>query len=113
MLHRDSLAIISIRGARAFVAPRVWRDLDSVELTHGSTSVVVGLKRVAGRYGCIDRPRVWFVCPMCGSLAGAIGFTCEATPPYGCRRCLRWRSREYKVSSKAPHIGPVAAAPHV
>lgn len=104
MLHRDSLAIISTRGARSGIAPRVWRDLSSITLTHGTTSVTVALARVQDQRGCLTAPRVWFVCPACAALAGAIGFTFDAV---GCRACLRWRSREYKVSRKAPHVGGI------
>lgn len=108
MLHRDSLAIISTRGARSGIAPRVWRELSSITLTHGSISVVVALARVPDRRGCLTTPRVWFVCPSCDALAGAIGFTFDLV---GCRACLKWRSREYEVSRKAPHVGSVAVSP--
>lgn len=114
--YRESLGIISLRGARANIAPRVWKRAPAVTLTHGMTSVVVALRRVAGEYGCITRERVFFECPNCRSLAGSLAFPLafqsawEGQVPVvcGCRKCLKWRSREFRVAKKAPHVRPVA-----
>jgi hypothetical protein len=109
MLHRDSLPIISIRGARAAIAPRIWRQLESVFLTHGQTCVIVALRR-APAPGCIKRPRTWFECPSCGALVGALAFAVfDADRAIGCRKCMPWRSREHRVGVKAPHVGPIVA----
>ena len=107
--YRESIAVVSLRGARANIAPRIWKQATSITLTHGTTTVVVALKRVSGEYGCITRERVFFVCPCCTGLAGSLAFGCDATQPVTCRKCGRWRSREYRVVKKAPHVRNVAA----
>jgi hypothetical protein len=109
--YRDSIPIITLRSAASSIAPRVWRNLESVVLTFGIHRVEVALRRVIPSKGAVKSPRVWFVCPnpSCGALAGALAFSWDADVLIGCRKCLRWRSRSYRVSAKAPHVGPVKA----
>ncbi len=110
--YRDVLPIVTLRSAASSIAPRVWRQLDSIVLSYGIHRVDVALKRVVPEKGCVTTPRVWFICPnpSCGALAGALAFSWDADVSIGCRKCLRWRSRSYRVSGKAPHVGPVAAS---
>lgn len=107
---RESIAVISLRGARANIAPRIWKQATAVTLTHGATSIAVALRRVAGRYGCITRERVFFECPCCGQLANSLAFGTDARRPITCRKCGVWRSREFRTLKKAPHVGNVTAA---
>lgn len=116
--YRDVLPIVTLRSVSSGIAPRVWRRLETVVLTYGIHRVEVGLKRVVPEKGCVRTARVWFVAPCCGALVGALAFCLDddALPvrladgrPIACRRCLGWRSRSYRVSGKAPHIGPVKA----
>lgn len=110
--YRESLAVISLRAARANIAPRVWKQAVSITLVHGATSCLVALRRVAGDFGCITRERVFFECPSCGALANSLAFPPVfdvQRAPIGCRKCLKWRSREYRVARKAPHVRDVVA----
>lgn len=116
--YRDVLPIVTLRSVSSSIAPRVWRSLDTVVLTYGVHRVEVGLTRVIPEKGCIKTPRVWFVAPCCGGLVGVLAFCVDDDvlvgrsndgPPIACRRCMRWRSRSYRVSGKAPHVGPVKA----
>lgn len=111
--YRDVLPIVTLRSAASSIAPRVWRQLDSIVLTHGIHRVEVALKRVTPERGAVKHPRAWFVCPnpSCGALAGALAFSWDGDILIGCRKCLRWRSRSYRSSGKAPHVGPVKATP--
>ena len=113
LLRREGIYSSHLTGWRKQRdAPRIWKQATSITLTHGSTSIVIALARVAGKYGCITRERTWFVCPSCSALAGSLAF-----PPAfafdaqraGCRQCLKWRSRSYRVSGKAPHVRNVVA----
>lgn len=106
MPYRDEIAIVSIRCARAAMRPREWQMASSIVLRHSETSCVVELARVASGYGAIKHERAWFVCPNCGALKNAVGFSYAGV---GCRSCHRWRSREYRVTRKAPHVGPITA----
>ena len=102
--YRESLAIVSLRAARANIAPRIWKLATHVTLTHGMRSCVATLRRVTGEYGCITRERVFFECPSCSALANSLAFGCDAERPVSCRKCGAWRSREFRVVKKAPHV---------
>ena len=109
--YRESIAVISLRGARANIAPRIWKYATSVTLKHGTTAAVVALQRVAGKFGCLTSERVFFVCPSCGNArAGSLAFDPCADAAVSCRKCGKWRSREFRVAKKAPHIGTVASS---
>ncbi len=109
MRYRDILPIVTLRSAASSIAPRVWRQLDFVVLTYGIHRVEVALTRVVAERGCIKTPRTWFKCPACGALAAALAIVGDSYHPVGCRKCVRWRSRSYRVSGKAPHVGAVSA----
>lgn len=102
-LYRDEITIVTLPAVRAGIAPRVFRKLTAIKLTFGERSEVVALARVAG-HGCIGK-RVAFVCP-CGATACVLAFTYVGLT---CRKCTPWKSRGYRVSGKAPHVGHVAA----
>jgi hypothetical protein len=109
-LYRDSIARISVLQARVLtgVAPRIFKTLGSITLSHGVDSVEVKLLRTRG-HGCVDETTV-FECPRCRSTARVLAFSYVGI---GCMTCMPWRSREYAVSRRqsAPHVGTVTAIP--
>jgi len=107
IIYRDEVATISLAQLRGRFAPRVFRKLQSVTLSHGPESHVVVLDRIRG-HGCISGNQVAMRCPRCAAHVMTLGFTYLGL---ACRRCVPWRARGYRVSlrARAPHVGHVAA----
>ena len=103
----DGVARVSIARIRAAFAPREFKMMRSVHLSHGLLSCAVDIVHEES-VGCFGGTRRWFSCPRCARRTVTIGFAYDGA---GCRRCLRWRSRNRPTSKTlAPHIRPVGVA---
>ncbi len=94
-MYTDAVARISIRQLAAAYPPREWAALDAVRVELEGQVAVVKLTRLpdARGYGGLRR---WLVCPGCAAPVQTIALAGER---WGCRRCLRWRSRRRRVEA--------------
>lgn len=109
-MYRHQVARVSQRQLAAQFAPREWSNLTSVRAE--LDGLVADIELIRGPDPtCRGGQRRWLRCPgvACGALVTVIGVW---NGRWGCRRCLRWRSRnrrigellaeEHRMSNAAP-----------
>lgn len=93
MTYRDDVPRVSIAQIRTRFVPRVFRQLDHVEIEHGGDSCVVRLVQVTG-HGTVSTARR-LMCPRCDGPALVLGRV--ARLGWACKGCGGWRSRNRRV----------------
>lgn len=103
-MYTDAVQRVSIRQLAAAYSPRAWLELDLVRVELDGQVAIVKLVRLpdARGYGGFRR---WLVCPSCSAPVQTIGVTGER---WGCRSCLRWRSRRRRIAQAMNVYEPVA-----
>jgi hypothetical protein len=92
-VYTDTVQRVSIRQLAAAHPPRAWSELDQVLVELGDQATVVKLVRLPDTrgYGGFRR---WLVCPGCSAPVQTVGVAGDS---WGCRSCLRWRSRRRRL----------------
>ena len=103
-MYVDELVRIRFPQIRAMFRPAEFAELRAVRIAVGDHTCSVEIERVDGR-GCFGERRRWLICPRCARRTSVIAFDASSAW-FGCRGCLRYRSRPHAVP--APHTrGPV------
>jgi len=104
MRWTSDLRLIRLPMIRAAMLPADFARRKSVGVFVGEHMVNVRIEKIEGV--CFGGRRYWVLCPRCDRKTTVIGFE-MITGVFGCRSCLKWRSR--RPSVVAPHLrGPVA-----
>ena len=93
MTYRDDVPRVSIAQIRTRFLPRVFRQLDRVEIEHAGDSCVVKVVRMAG-HGTVKSVRR-LTCPCCERPAVVLGHV--ARLGWACKGCGGWRSRNRRA----------------
>lgn len=93
-MYTDAVARVSIRQLAAAHPPRAWSELDLVRVELEGQVAIVKLVRLPDDRG-YGETRRWLVCPGCSAPVQTVGVAGER---WGCRSCLRWRSRRRRLA---------------
>ena len=98
-MFADELIRIRLPQVRARFLPSEFAALSIVRVVIGDHACSVRIASVDGP-GCYGAHRRWMICPRCERRTSVISFD-AASAWFGCRGCLRYRSRPAAVP--APH----------
>ena len=93
MTYRDAVPRLSIAQVRTRFLPRVFRQLDRIEVEHAGQASVVNLLNVRGQ-GPVRTVRR-MACPRCERAAVVLGHV--ESLGWVCRGCGGWRSRNRRA----------------
>lgn len=106
-MYVDELIRIRLPQVRARFRPAEFARLRAVRLMVGGHICSIRIEITEGA-GCFGARRRWMLCPRCSRRTSVVSFDASSTW-FGCRGCLRYRSRPRAVP--APHTnGPVDIA---
>lgn len=88
-MYTDAVHRVSLRQIAAAYAPREWAQLEAVRVELEGQVTIVKVVRLPDDRG-YGGYRRWLVCPSCSKPVQTIGV---ADDRWGCRGCLKWRSR--------------------
>ena len=93
-MYTGDVSRISIRQISAAYTPREWAGLDVVRVELEEQVALVKVVRLPDDrgYGGFRR---WLVCSGCSARVQTIAL---AGVRWGCRRCLKWRSRRRRLA---------------
>lgn len=103
-MYTDDVHRVSIRQLAAAHPPRMWSELDLVRVEFDGLVAVVKLVRLPDARG-YGGSRRWLVCPSCTATVQTIAVAGEQ---WGCRGCLKWRSRRRRLVQAMNVYEPVA-----